>query len=498
MANPWYRWISWHAMLADRRDDVYQIMGAIADKQGIDRIRLFNSSGKVTFSTVRSGESEGHAASLTQVQCRGCHEAGKQLANLRLSDRVQVHRAQSGSRSLSIITPIPNEKSCSQASCHAHPESEKILGVLEVEMKLDMVDAELASMRQIVIWRALIELGIICALMYVFTRRFVREPISRLIASTKQISKMNLEAPIEVPRGSAELTELAESFDSMRVRLKSAIDEINQFTQKLESKVEARTQELKLAHQKLIQSDRLASLGQLSASVAHEINNPVAGILNLAMLLQRLLKEDGIPPERLADFRRYLGQIISETSRVGRIVSDLLAFSRRPAPHRAEADLNGVIENTLSLIAHKLKLANVETRLALDPGLPHLYCDRSQIQQAVLNLVLNAAEAVQGRPEPWLEISTGRANGHAIWFRVRDNGEGMKPEVVKKIFDPFFTTKPEGKGVGLGLAVTYGIVSSHGGEIEVSSAPGEGATFTVTLPLQGPAAENRETEVRQA
>jgi two-component system NtrC family sensor kinase len=403
-----------------------------------------------------------------------------------LKDRVTVHKRQSGGRSLSIVTPIPNEPSCSQAACHAHPESEKILGVLEVEVKLDAVDAELASMQQVVVARLLIELVIICALIIVFTQTFIRRPIQQLIASTKEISIMNLDAPIRVSSGSAEISDLARSFDAMRVRLKAAISEINEFTQKLETKVEARTRELQVAHQKLMQSDRLASLGQLSASVAHEINNPVAGILNLSMLLQRILKDDGVPPERLADFKRYLSQITNETSRVGRIVSDLLAFSRRPAPHRSEADLNGIIQNTLSLIAHKLKLNNVEVRLELDNALPHVQCDRSQIQQAVLNLVLNASEAMQGKPAPLLVVATGRGAGATAWFRVTDNGEGMPPEVQKKIFDPFFTTKPEGKGVGLGLAVTYGIIHSHGGEIEVKSAPGQGTSFTVTLPLQSP------------
>jgi two-component system NtrC family sensor kinase len=409
-----------------------------------------------------------------------------------------VHTAKTGSRSLSIITPIPNEKSCSEASCHAHPVSEKILGVLEVEVKLDAVDAELASLQQVVLLRAAVELAILCALIIVFTRRFVRRPIHQLIASTHEISNMNLDAPIQVGKGSAEVADLARSFDAMRVRLKEAVGEINEFTQKLETKVEERTKELQIAHQKLVQSDRMASLGQLSASVAHEINNPVAGILNLSMLLQRILKEDGVPAERLADFRRYLGQITNETSRVGRIVSDLLAFSRRPAPHRSEADLNGVIQNTLSLISHKLKLNNVEVRLELDGKLPHVQCDRSQIQQAVLNLVLNASEAMQGREAPVLVVSTGRGAGATVWFRVSDNGEGMQPATLKKIFDPFFTTKPEGKGVGLGLAVTYGIVHAHSGEIEVKSEPGQGTAFTVTLPLQSTAPDPTPVEVPAA
>lgn len=475
---------TWHAMLADRRDDAYQVMATIAAKQGIDRIRMFNSSGDETFSTV-AGEQPA-AQGLKSPECRGCHEAGKKLGALKLQDRVRVHMTKAGGRSLSIITPIPNERSCSVAACHAHPPSERILGVLEVELKLDAVDAELGSLQNVVLGRLVIELVIICALIIVFTRTFIRRPIHQLIASTHEISNMNLDAPIQVARGSAEISDLAHSFDAMRVRLKAAVSEINEFTQKLEGKVEERTKELQLAHQKLVQSDRMASLGQLSASVAHEINNPVAGILNLSMLLQRILREDGVPPARLADFKRYLAQITSETSRVGRIVSDLLAFSRRPAPHRSETDLNGVIQNTLSLISHKLKLNNVEARLELDPALPHVQCDRSQIQQAVLNLVLNAAEAMQGKPSPLLTIASGRGRGAAAWFRVSDNGEGMTPEVMKQIFDPFFTTKPDGKGVGLGLAVTYGIVHSHGGEIEVKSAPGQGTAFTVTLPLQSP------------
>ena len=144
---------------------------------------------------------------------------------------------------------------------------------------------------------------------------------------------------------SEELDELARSFEVMRERLRTALGEINEFTQKLETKVEERTEQLKAAQKKLVQSDRLASLGQLSASVAHEINNPVSGVLNLSMLMQRMLTDDGIPPGRLAEFRKYLAQVIGETTRVGHIVSDLLAFSRRGKPQRAPADLNRIVQH---------------------------------------------------------------------------------------------------------------------------------------------------------
>jgi signal transduction histidine kinase len=330
-----------------------------------------------------------------------------------------------------------------------------------------------------------VEILLICLLVYLFVNRFISSPIHKLIDSTHAISAMELEKPIPVPQNSGEITELARSFDEMRERQRLALEEINQFTAKLETKVAERTHELQQAYRKLQHTDRLASLGQLAASVAHEINNPVAGVLNLGMLMQRILKDDGVPPNRIADFRRYLGQVVSETQRVGGIVSDLLAFSRRSTPHRAPGDLNEIIRQTVSLVSHKLKLANVTVEENFSDNLPQIECDRSQIQQVILNLVMNAGEAMQSRKGGSLVIETGAEAGEGVYARITDTGEGIAPENLSRIFDPFFTTKPEGKGVGLGLAVSYGIVQAHGGEIEVKSTPGKGTTFLLTLPLDG-------------
>ncbi|MEO8167681.1 MAG: ATP-binding protein, partial [bacterium] len=282
-----------------------------------------------------------------------------------------------------------------------------------------------------------------------------------------------------------ELGELAESFDSMRVRLREAMGEINVFTQKLETKVDERTEQLQIAHQKLMQSDRLASLGQLSASVAHEINNPLSGVLNLSMLMQRIVKDDGIPPTRIEEFKKYLSQVVQETGRVGRIVQDLLAFSRRSKPQQhANVNLNAIITTTVNLIGHKLKLMNVGIDLALDETLPLINCDASQMQQVLINLVMNGAEAAQTKPQGHVTVSTAMtAKRDELVLEVRDNGDGIAPVHLAKIFTPFFTTKAEGKGVGLGLAVVYGIVQAHSGDIEVRSGVGEGTTFKVTLPV---------------
>jgi two-component system, NtrC family, sensor kinase len=303
----------------------------------------------------------------------------------------------------------------------------------------------------------------------------------------------NLDTPIPIEDSSAELGELSRSFGAMQERLRGAVAEINDFTQQLEAKVQDRTAKLEAAHRKLLQTDRLASLGELAASVAHEINNPVSSVLNLSMLMQRIMGDSGVPPERLPQFRKYLSQVSSETSRVGRIVTDLLSFSRRGKPQRTEADLNRILETTLSLVSHKLKLMNVEAVMELSPDLPMVHCDSSQIQQVILNLLLNAAEASQGVASGRVSLITSFDPEHnQVVLSVADNGEGIPEENLKRVFDPFFTTKPEGKGVGLGLAVVYGIVEAHEGEIDVKSRIGQGAAFTVRLPLfrnEAPAAQ---------
>jgi two-component system NtrC family sensor kinase len=307
---------------------------------------------------------------------------------------------------------------------------------------------------------------------------------------------MDLEHPIEIT-SSRELWSLANSFNLMRDRLREALGEINRAAQELEAKVAERTAQLQQAQRRLLQADRLASLGQLAASVAHEINNPLSGVLNFSALMGRILKDDGVPRERVPEFRGYLKHVTEQTGRAGRIVSDLLAFSRRSKPHRAPADLNAVVRGTVALVSHKLKLLNVATTLQLDETLPLVPCDASQIQQVVLNLVMNGAEATRPRGSGRVGVRTRRADdGESAVLEVTDDGEGIPKDTLDRVFDPFFTTKDDGKGVGLGLAVVYGIVESHGGRIDVRTTVGQGTAFEVTLPLTSDA-DPRPAEVAE-
>jgi len=472
---------TWHSMLDDRREAAYQVMQKIAEKQGINRIRIFNREGRVMFSTNPSENNRQYGKE--SDACSLCHSTLPPKVEVEMPSRARIFQAVDGSRKLAMVTPIYNEPACSTTACHAHPPGMKVLGVLDVDLDLDQVDRELMGIKLRAVGVTLTAIVSIGLFIVVFTRRFVDVPIRRLIDGTRAVSNMQLDHPIEI-HSSEELSQLAQSFNAMRGHLKQAMAELNDLNQGLETKVRERTDQLEVAQRKLIQADRLASLGQLAASVAHEINNPISGVLNLSMLMQRIIKDGGIPAERLPEFRKYLSQVAAETSRAGRIVSDLLAFSRRSKPAAAEADLNRIVDTTLSLVDHKLRLINIEIEKELASGLPTIVCDAPQIQQVVINLVLNASESMTGKPKGKVSVRT-RRSPEGVVLEVQDNGEGIPRENLSKIFDPFFTTKEEGKGVGLGLAVVYGIVKSHGGDVEVNSTPKVGTVFRVTLPLVG-------------
>ena len=487
---------TWHAMLADDRKSAYEIMRVIADKHGVDRIRMFNREGQLTFST--DTQEQVVSATTANEVCRSCHNVTAVLTKPAYNSRVRYATSPEGAKTLNIVTPIYNEPSCSNSSCHAHLASTKVLGVLDVALRLDPVQQQTraVTLQTIITAGSMVLVG--AAFVVLFTRRFVATPIRELIRGTKVLSVMKLDHPVEISHRSQELDELVDSFNGMRERLKVAVDELNEMRQTLESKVEERGKQLQAAHRKLLQADRLASLGQLSASVAHEINNPISGVLNLSILLERLMANGAFPTGREAEFRKYLGQISAETARVGRIVSDLLAFSRRSRPQRVPADLNKLVVSTVGLVSHKLKMNNAEAVLDLQPDLPQVECDPSQMQQVILNLAMNGAEAMQPKGGGQLTVRTRLLTQEdCVELCVSDTGEGISPENLAKIFDPFFTTKAEGKGVGLGLAVLYGIVKAHDGEVEVTSTKNIGTTFTVTIPLKpkNGALEQREVQV---
>jgi PAS domain S-box-containing protein len=260
--------------------------------------------------------------------------------------------------------------------------------------------------------------------------------------------------------------------------------EEDEITHRLEQMVEDRTRQVKETHEKLLHQDKMSSLGKLSASVVHEINNPIAGILNLIMLMQRIVAEDTLGQNEIKQFQHYLSLMETETRRTSRIVSNLLAFSRQSKMKPKRLSLNRLIEQTLFLNSNLLKIDGVKVETKLDPGLPDLLGSGDQLQQVFMNLVSNASEAM-GTDGGVLTIETRHLlSEDKLQVDFQDTGCGIPKENFAKLFEPFFTTKKKGKGVGLGLSVAYGIIQEHAGSIYVKSEMGQGTTFQVKLPLK--------------
>jgi signal transduction histidine kinase len=239
------------------------------------------------------------------------------------------------------------------------------------------------------------------------------------------------------------------------------------------SGLQERERALAQAQQALIRSEKMSAFGQLSAGIAHEVRNPLAGILGHAQLAMRRLGPDS-PAQGSLDL------IASETRRCSDIIANLMRFGRQDKPHFLPIEANGVVEAAMAIVDHQLSLQGVRIVRDLGERLPQVEGDFNQLQQVLVNLAINAQQALSGaRGE--LRVRT-RAAGEQVIIEVQDTGPGMSPELQTRIFEPFFTTKSAGQGTGLGLSVSYGIIESHGGRLEVRSSPGEGATFIISLP----------------
>jgi len=252
---------------------------------------------------------------------------------------------------------------------------------------------------------------------------------------------------------------------------------------RLEKMVEARTRQLRETHEKLLHQDKMASLGKLSASVVHELNNPIAGILNFILLMKRILDENHMDADGIARFLQYLELMETETRRVSRIASNLLSFSRQSKIELKRIDLNRLLDKTLMINQNLLKINQVTVNKSLSPDMPMILGSEDQLQQVFMNLISNAVEAMEGGKGGVLQIETRRLPEDAqVMITFEDAGIGIPPENIPRLFEPFFTTKKKGKGVGLGLSVAYGIIREHEGEIHVDSVPGKGTKFEIVLP----------------
>lgn len=464
------------AMLQDRRADAYQIMEDVARQPGIDRLRLLDGVGRVAFSTA-PGET-GQVVPRGDAACAPCHAGGQPLRELAAGGRSRLHDGRAG-RVVGVITPIYNETACATGACHAHAEGRTVLGLLEVGLSTARLDAATGAFRGRALGASALAALVLGLAFWAFARRHVVRPVGALVAATHRVAREDLD--VEVPETfEGELGLLAGAFNSMTRSLRAARADLQGLLDRLEQRVAERTDALAATRDDLVRSEKLASLGKLSAALAHEINNPISGIMTFARLIARTLEQGSPDDATRRTLLRNLRLVEREAERCSDVVRNLLDFAHERPLAEAELSLNAVVEDALLLVHSQLQIQGVQVARRLGE-LPHTLGDFGLLRQACVNVLMNACEAMpfEGR----LEVETALvADGQEIELAFRDSGPGIPPERLARVFDPFFSTK-EG-GAGLGLSVVHGIVGQHGGRVLIESQPGQGTRVALRLPVR--------------
>jgi two-component system NtrC family sensor kinase len=470
-------------MMRNDRNGLYDMMSTMADEPGVVRLRIFNKEGRISFST-EPQEVETYVDKSAEA-CYGCHAQAQPLARLKRPDRFRIFRDKEGGRTLAIITPIENQPSCTNAACHAHPASQQILGVLDTNLSLAIADANLSdSTRKMSIYTAGAVL-VIAVLTFVVVWRLVQVRMKLLKRGTEKLRRGELGYQIDI-YSKDEIGEVAQSFNKMSSELLEAREEITAWTHTLEDRVDQKTRELRRAHEQMLQAERMVTIGKMAAVVAHEINNPLAGILTYAKLVKRWIERGIEGPARKKEIDESLDLIAVESRRCGELVKNLLTFSRTSPISLDKADINAVIGRCAKLVEHRSELSSIQLHVDTDIALPPVYCDAAQIEQVLLALVINAIDAMPRGGNLWVR---SKFLGAEVELTVRDDGMGIPPDLLPKLFEPFTTTKEVGKGVGLGLAISKGIVDRHSGKITAESELGKGTTFRIVLPIDARVSE---------
>ncbi len=306
----------------------------------------------------------------------------------------------------------------------------------------------------------------------------VTRPLGQVVRHVRIATEEGWDRPTPIPSVEGEIAELARALEDLRVAVREKEDALGLLNEELEDRVVQRTEELQEAQAQLVHAAKMAGVGQLGAGVAHEVNNPTGIILSRVGYLLSVADEEGLDPDVIEDLETVEGQ----ARRIAAITGNLLKFGRRGSAERGIVDLGDVCTLIRDLLGPSALRAGVDLVLDIQ-GVAPAFGAQGELEQVVFNLVKNGVEASEQGGKVWLVARAGQV-------QVIDDGAGMKPEHLDRIFEPFFTTKKVGSGTGLGLSVSYGIVTAHGGTIRARSPgpSGRGSVFTVELPVEDPEA----------
>ncbi len=476
----------YHSMLENDKSTLQNTLGIINKMPGIDEVNMYNSQDSLVYSSFTNEMNSGHS----DPNCINCHTniksmfPGKERSYkiVEVNSDCTMNLNDNSSRHLLIRSPILNERSCSTSDCHAHLETDTILGSLVIKIPLEAQDAAIEKSTTEFFLLAIFATLLLVSFLLVFTRKKIKDPLNELVKVSIAVANGDKSTRVEIkPNQLDDMRMVSVAFNDMLDNLHTANDELENWSQQLEYKVQKKSEELGAAQNELMHVERLAALGKLSSSVAHEINNPLSGILIYTKLLHKQVSNPELYAAKKDTMLKHLKLIENETKRCGDIVKGLLDFSRKDQNDFVPKHLHEILKETYDLMTHSIRIANISFLKDLSAKSDLIYCNPNQIKQACIALLVNASEAVFENGE--IIIKTHNPDEDSVVFEISDNGLGIAPEDIPHIFEPFFSTKQDVSGIGLGLSIVHGIIQNHKGKIQVRSELGNGTTLSVTLPL---------------
>lgn len=471
----------YYSMLKNDKSMLQSTLDVINAMPGIDEVNMYDNRDSVVYSSFVAD-----SAIHSNPDCVSCHDNFEEMfppkqKTYRIIDNQSaciMNQSDKGHRQLLVRTPILNERSCYVSACHAHSQDEEVLGSLIIKVPLQELDAAVTKSSTEFFILAILITVIIFALLIFFTRNKIRKPLSEIITASEAVSKGDRSRRMEIrPYLLDDMRSVALAFNNMLDNLDAANRELENWSHQLEYKVQKKSEELAEIQNELIHIERITSLGKLSSSVAHEINNPLSGILTYSKLVAKQLGKADLPDQMKDSMLRYLKVIETESKRCGDIVKGLLDFSRKDQENFQPCHLHQILKETYNLMAHQMHIAGIHFYTEFNATSDLIFCDDNQVKQVCVALLVNAIEAITVNGE--ILIRTSNPNEEHVKMDIRDNGVGIAAEDISRIFQPFYSAKQRASGIGLGLAIVHGIVNSHKGKIEVVSEPGKGTIMSV-------------------
>ncbi|MFC2111279.1 sensor histidine kinase [Bacteroidota bacterium] len=475
----------YHSMLTNDRSALQNTLDVIHTMPGIEDVNMYDQDDNLVHTSF-STDTTGH----NNPNCKECHQniktmfprKEKSFKILNFDSECKMSQKDYDYRLLLIRSPILNEKSCYTSSCHAHKESDDVLGSFVIRIPLeDLDEAVEETSTDFFLLAALTTFLLVIFLMF-FSRKKIKNPLNAIIKASEAVSLGDKSTRLEIkPNQLYDMRMVSSAFNEMLDNLQTATIELQNWSQQLEYKVQKKTKELSDMQQEFIHVERIASLGRLSSSVAHEINNPLSGILTYTKLVQKQLMRPNMEDSIKDTMLKYLKVIEMETKRCGDIVKGLLDFSRKDQQDFKSKHLHQILNDSYTLMAHQMKIENISFSTDFSASSDLIFCSENQIKQACIAILLNASEALIESGE--ILMKTTNIGWDKIKLEISDNGVGIAPEDIPHVFEPFFSAKRKESGIGLGLAIVHGIVQNHKGKVEVDSEIGKRTTISITLPI---------------